>query len=105
MLGLELVRQLRHPGTCVHMELVGPADTIVRITVSGETQIISLTSAYRWCGRVVVCRIVIECVDVWWILHFALHNCVSHWLRDVLSTDAFVVVACHIMVLTYDTHS
>ena len=49
----------------------------------------TIDMAYRWWGRVVVCRIVIGSVDVWWILHFTLHNYISYWLR-VLEYDIHV---------------
>lgn len=63
-----------------------------------------MTIAYRWWGRVIVRRIEIGCDHVWWILHFTLHNYISRWLRDALSMDAFLVVACHMRVLKYDRH-
>ena len=67
----------------------------------GKPNILSMTIAYRWRGRVVVCPIVIVigCVDVWWVLHFAWHNYISYWWRD-----AFLVVTSHLRVLKYDTH-
>jgi hypothetical protein len=37
VLGLEQVRQLRHPDACAHMELGEPADTITRVTVRKVT--------------------------------------------------------------------
>ena len=57
---------------------------------------------YMWWGRVVVRYIVIGCVDVWWILHFILHDYISRQLRDALSMDAFLVATCHMRVLKYD---
>ena len=53
---------------------------------------------------VVACCIVIGCIDVWWMLHFTLHNYISLWLRDALPTDAFLEVTSYMSVLTYDTH-
>ena len=57
--------------------------------------------AYRWWGRVVVCCIVIGCINVWWILHFTLHN---HRLRDSLPIDAQLVITGHMRVLKYNAH-
>jgi hypothetical protein len=64
-----------------------------------------ITIAYRWWGRVVVCRIVIGCAGVWWILHFTLHSHFSHWfkLRDTRWMDIFLVVSSYMRVLEYDT--
>ena len=58
-----------------------------------------MTITYGWQGRVVVSRIVIGYVDVWWVLHFAWHNCISYWLRDVFPMNAFLVVTSHMRVL------
>ena len=65
-----------------------------------------MTIAYWWWGIVVVCRIVIVIgyVDVWWVVHFALHKYIPHWLRVALPMDAFLVVISHMRVLKYDTH-
>ena len=63
------------------MELAEPTDTIISVSITISQ---TMTITYRW-GRAMVCRIVIVCVDVWWILHFILHN---HRLRD-----AFLEVA------------
>ena len=49
-------------------------------------------------------HIVIECVDVLWILHFTLHNCISHWPRDASPISALLVITNHMRVLRYDTH-
>ena len=38
MLGLGLVRQLRHAGACTHMDWVGRVDTIACVTVRSKTQ-------------------------------------------------------------------
>ena len=86
------------------MEPAGPADIIVSVTVRKEVYR-KMTIAYMWWGRVVVCRIVvIGCVDVWWILHFAFYSYVSHWLRDGLPMDTFLEVASHMRVLEDDTN-
>ena len=58
-----------------------------------------MTIAYRWWPgwrRVVVCCIVIECLDVPWMLHFIMHSL----LRDLLM-DAFklLVITSHMRVL------
>ncbi|KAF8260531.1 hypothetical protein EI94DRAFT_1748141 [Lactarius quietus] len=57
-----------------------------------------------WWRRVIVCWIVIGCVDVSRIPHFALHNHISHWLRDALPMDAFklLVVSSHMAVLAVE---
>ena len=61
-----------------------------------------ITVAYRWWGRViVVCCIVIVCLDVWWILHFTLHN---RRLRDALPMDVFLVVTSDMRILKYDIY-
>ena len=95
VLGLGQVQQLRHLGACAHMEPAEPVDTIKLVT-KGKLNIISRTSAHRWLGRVVLCRIVIGCVDAWWVLHFALYDYISHWLRDALP-----VATGHMRVLKY----
>ena len=69
-----------------------------------------LNIAYRWRVRVVVhcIVIVIGCVVVWWVVHFALHEYISHWLRVALPVDASLVVISHMRVLkcdSSDTHS
>ena len=51
-----------------------------------------------------MCHIVIGCVQVWWILHFILHNYISRWSRDALLMDAFLAVTSNIVVLVYDGH-
>lgn len=51
----------------------------------GKLNITSMTNAYRWWGRVVMCRIVIGCVD------------------DALPIDALLVITSHVRVLNY-TH-
>ena len=73
------------------------ADTIMCVTVGKETYH-TMTIAYRWWGRVVVCRIVIGRLDAPWMLHFTLD---SHWLRDALLMDAFklLVVTSHMRIL------
>ena len=78
------------------MELEEPADTIMRVTVRKETHH-TRSIAYRWWGRVVVCCIVIECLDVPWMLHFTMDSL----LRDTLLMDAFklLVVTSHMRVL------
>ena len=43
-----------------------------------------------------MCRIVIVCVNVRWILHFTLHN---HRLRVSLPIDALLVITGHMKVL------
>ena len=48
-----------------------------------------------------MCRIVIGCVDVSWVLHFTLHN---HRLRDSLSIDALLVTTSSMRVLKHDAH-
>ena len=81
------------------MELAEPVDTIMRITVWREIYR-AITIAYnRWRGRVIVCRIVIGYIDVWWIVHFTSHN---RRLRDALPMDVFLVVTCHMRILKYD---
>ena len=91
---------LGHPDTCAHMELAEPVDTIMRVTLRREISQ-TITIAYRWRGRVIVCRIVIGCVDVWWILHITLHN---HRLGEALSIDALLVITSHLRVLKSETH-
>ena len=81
------------------MELEEPADTIMRVTVRKKTYH-TMTIAYRWWpgwGRVVVCCIVIECLDVPWMLHFTMHSL----LRAALLMDAFtlLVITSHMGVL------
>jgi hypothetical protein len=53
---------------------------------------------------VVVCCIVIDCVDVAWILHFILHDHIVCWLRDGFAMDALLVIRSHIEVLKNDIH-
>jgi hypothetical protein len=57
---------------------------------------------------VVVCCMVIGCVDVSRLLHFTLHSHISHQLRDVLLMDPILVVTSkvtsHMRVLKYETH-
>ena len=79
------------------MELAEPADTVVCVTVRGETYH-TATIAYRWWGRVIVCRIVIGCFDVSWMPHFTVHR---HWLRGALLMDIFklLVITSHMRVL------
>ena len=60
-----------------------------------------MSIAYRWWGRVVVCCVVIGCVEVLLILQFTLHK---HGLRDSLPMDAFLVATSHVKVLKCDTH-
>ena len=50
---------------------------------------------------IVVCCIVIVCLDVWWILHFTLHNRRS---RDALPMDVFLVVTRDMRILKYDIY-
>ena len=50
----------------------------------------------------VVRPIVIGRVDVWWILYFTMHTYITHWLRDALPMDAFLVVTSHMRDLKYD---
>ena len=59
---------------------------------------------YRWRWRGILCRIVIGCVDVLWILHLTLHNRISHLLRDALPVSALVIITSQVRVLRYDTH-
>ena len=46
-----------------------------------------------------MCRVVIDYVDVWWVLHFAWHNYISYRLRDAFPMDAFLVITSHMRVL------
>ena len=77
------------------MELEEPGDTTMRVTVRKETY--HTVSIAHW-GRVVVCRIVIGCLDVPWMLHFTMDN---HWLRDALLMDTLklLVITSHMRVL------
>ena len=61
-----------------------------------------ISIAYRWGGRVILFCVVIGCVDVSWILHFTLHDHVSHWMRDALLMDALLVITSHSRVLKRD---
>jgi hypothetical protein len=75
-------------------------DRIGNFVIPIHVHILNLRNlGIRWWGRVVVCLIVIGRANVWWILHFTLHNYISHWLRDTLLMDAFLVVTGHIRVL------
>ena len=89
----------------VHIWGVRGAWILLCVSQSEEKNIItSTTIAYgRW-WRAVICRIVIGCIDVWWILHFAFYSYVSHWLRDGLPMDTFLEVASHMRVLEDDTN-
>jgi hypothetical protein len=58
---------------------------------------------YRWWERVVVRRVVIGCVYVWWVLYFTLHSHVLPRLSDALQMDVFLVVTTHMRVLEHDT--
>ena len=49
----------------------------------------------------IVCRIVVVCINVWWILHFTLHN---RGLRDALLVDVILVDTSYMRILRYDTH-
>ena len=102
VLGLGYVRQLCHPDACAHMELAGPADTIVCVTVRKEISH-TITIAYRWWGRVVVCRIVIGCLYASLMWHFTVH---SHCLRGALQMDAskLLVTTGHMRILKFNTH-
>ena len=51
-----------------------------------------------------MCRIVIGCVDVLWILHLTFHNRIPHWLRDALPMSALVIITSQMRVLRYDRH-
>jgi len=53
----------------------------------------------RWRWRGVMCHIVIGCLDLLWILHFTLHNRISHWVRDALPMSALLIIATHLTVL------
>ena len=57
---------------------------------------------YMWRGRVVVCHIVIGHIDLSWILHFTLHNRISHWPRDTLQMSALLVITNRMRVLRYN---
>ena len=70
----------------------------------GKHNITPMNIVYRWWGRMIVCRIVIGCVDVVWILHFTLHNHISHWPRDALPMDVLLVITGHMRVLKNDTY-
>ena len=50
-----------------------------------------MTIAYRWWRRVVKYHVVSGCVDVWWILYFALRGYISKQLKDC----SFLVVTSH----------
>jgi hypothetical protein len=67
----------------------------MHVTVRKETYH-TITIAYRWWGRVVVCRIVIGRADVWWIQHFTLHKLHIHRLRDALPIDVLLVITSHV---------
>ena len=87
----------------IHLFIWNLRDIQILLCVSqskSEPNITSTNITYRWRQRVVVCRIVIWCVDVWWVLHFAY---ISHWLMDAFPVDAFLVVTSLMRVLTYDT--
>jgi hypothetical protein len=101
VLGREQVRRLRNPDACARRELAEPADTIMLSQSKGKLNMTSMIIAYRWWGRVVVCRIVIGCADVWWILQSTVH---SDWLRDALPMNALLVITSHMRVLKYDIH-
>ena len=50
------------------------------------------------------CYVVIGCIDVALILHFALKNCISYWrLKDALPMDVLEVITSHMRVLKNDT--
>ena len=49
-----------------------------------------------------MCRVVIGCIDVSWIVHFTLHN---HWLRDNLPMDALLVINHHMRVLDSERYT
>ena len=58
----------------IHLFIWNLRDMQILLCVSqskSEPNITSTNITYRWRQRVVVCRIVIWCVDVWWVLHFA----------------------------------
>ena len=80
------------------------AKTLCASQSEGKPNNVLMTIAYGWRGRVVVGHIVIGCVDVWWVMHFALHSYISHWMRGAFSMDAFLVVTSHVRILKYDTH-
>ena len=60
-----------------------------------------MTITYRWRGRVIMCHVVVWCVNLSWILHIAWHN---RRPRDALPMSALLVITSHIRVLRYDTH-
>ena len=70
-----------------------------------KPNITPMSIAYRW-ARVIVCRIVMGCIDVVWVLHFTLHNHISHWVRDllILLMDVLLVINGHMRVLKDDAH-
>jgi hypothetical protein len=103
VLALGQVQQLCHPDACAHLELGEPADTIMCVTVRKESYH-TINIAYRWWGKVVMCRVVIGHDDVRRVLHLAWHSHISHRLRDALPMVAFLVVTSHVRVLTYNTY-
>ena len=71
------------------------------VTVRKDVPIASMAITYRWRGRVVVvCHIVVGCAHLSWILHSALHNRISHWLRDALPVSALLITS-HMRVLIH----
>jgi hypothetical protein len=87
----------------VHIWNLRSLQILLRVIVRKESYH-ATTTAYRWWRKVVVCRVVIGHDDVRWVLHFARHSHISHWLRDAHLMDAFLVVTSHMRVLKYDTH-
>ena len=69
------------------------------VTVKGKFSTTPMDLAHRWWGRVIVCRIVMGCIDAVRIPHLIFHSHVSYWLRDALLMDVLLVITSHIGVL------
>lgn len=81
-----------------------PLDTMHSVKVRRQTRK-AITYRWRAQGKMIVCYIIMGCVDVSWILHFTLHNHISHWLKDALLVSALqVITSRHVRVLRYDIY-